>query len=78
MEVNANNKNKLKITVATCHRLAESVYYLNFLELNQQTINLPDIQYQSVIQVDAKYLQKQIKDINHLDAKHVDIYTCIW
>ena len=74
LEVDHNNKNKLKIIILTDPQLVHTVYYLNFIEIDQQSIDFPtDVNFDSILEIDSKYLQKQIKDINQMDVKVIEV-----
>jgi len=79
LEVDQNNNNKLKIIILTEPQLVNTTYELNFIEIDQETLaklNLPEyieVDYDSVIEIDSKYLQKQIKDINQMGVKVIEV-----
>jgi proliferating cell nuclear antigen PCNA len=72
-EVNETNKNVLQIKVETDARLEVSTYSMNLIEVNEEQMAIPDVQFDAIVKIESKYLQKQIKDINTLDSKYVDL-----
>lgn len=72
--VDESNKNVLKIKVQTTNRLVVSNYTMNFIEVNEEKMSLPDgVEFDKIIEIEAKYFQKQIKDIYNLESSYVDI-----
>lgn len=74
LEVDRQNNNKLKIIILTDSQLVDTTYHLSFIEIDQQSIDFPaDVEYDAVLEIDSKYLQKQIKDINQMDVKVIEM-----
>lgn len=76
LTVDEQNKNTLKIRVQNTSRLALSDYTLNFVEVNEEKISVPSVEFDRIIEIDSKYFQKQIKDLINLDSIFVDITSC--
>lgn len=68
-----DNKNILKIIIRNELFQLVSRYSINFIEVNEEIMTFPDIEYDNVLQIDSKYLQRQIKDINNLHFKYIDL-----
>ena len=73
LDVDELNKNCLKIRTVMTNRLVVSNYTINFTEVNVETITIPNVEFDKTIEIESKYFQRQIKDINNLDLKFIDI-----
>lgn len=71
------NKNVLKIKAVMTNRLIITNYTMNFTEVNVERLQYPEKQFDRIINIESKYLQKQIKDINNLNLKYIDIKATV-
>lgn len=67
------NKNILKIKAVMTTRLVVTNYTMNFTEVNVERLQYPNKIFDKIIDIESKYFQKQIKDINNLNLKYIDI-----
>ena len=73
LHVNESDKNVLKIVAEMTNRAVVTTYTMNFTEVNVEKLNYPDNQFDKIINIESKYFQKQIKDINNLNLKYLEI-----
>ena len=79
LEVKESNKNVLCIQVEMTNRLIVSTYTINFIEVNVENLSFPDTakyEFDKTVEIEAKYFQKQIKELNNLDSEYVEIIVC--
>ena len=75
-QIEKTNKNALILKSENMKRLEISKYTVNFIETNEEKITIPNVEFDVILSLNAKYFQKIIKDMSNLDAKFIEIKFC--
>lgn len=73
LEMDENNTNKLSITLNDLFQGKTKVYNLSLLALDKKMAKIPDMTFDSQINMPSSQFQQIIKDINLVDGKIVEI-----
>ncbi len=76
LKTRTNDKNSLLIVVNNTKRKEISNFIMNFIELDGNKMSIPDIEFDTILKLDAKFFRKIIKEIHSLKAKFIDIKIC--
>ena len=76
LETQKYDKNTLNIKVENTNKSEMSLYSMKYIEINEEKLSIPDVEFETILKLNSKYFQKIIKDICSLDAKYVDIKFC--
>jgi proliferating cell nuclear antigen len=74
--IDDTNKNIMHIKVSSKTRLVISNYALNLIEITENNMTIPSVQFDAEINIDSKFFQKQLKDFYGLDANSINIKLC--
>lgn len=64
--INSNNPDKLEIAISNSGKNSQSVSLLNLLDINEDTYEIPDIKYNSVIKIPSTDFQKICRDLSSI------------
>ncbi len=73
LQINQDANNVMQITMKSTDRSVCSIYHHNFVDVDEEQMSLPDVDYDAVMSISSKYFCKQIKDIHTFDATGVEI-----
>jgi proliferating cell nuclear antigen len=74
--IDDTNKNIMHIKVLNQTRLVISNYVLNLIEITENNMTIPSVQFDAEITIDSKFFQKQLKDFYSLDTNCINIKLC--
>ncbi len=73
MSMDDQNVNVLEIIITNQEKGANTRYLLNLIDLNKDTLNIPKMEFDTIITYNSLSFQKLIKGMNALKGKTVEI-----
>ena len=70
--IDKNNNNKLGIKINNCDKKVETLYYLNLMDLQESNIEIPQVQFPSLITIPSSDFQKLMRDMTNI-GENVEI-----
>jgi len=71
--VSEENRNVLDIKIENSAKASVKKLSLNLIEINEENLNFPEVEFDTVITYNSSCFQKIIKEMNNLRIKYVDI-----
>jgi len=71
--VSEDNRNVLDIKIENSAKASVKKLSLNLIEINEENLNFPEVDFDTIITYNSSCFQKIIKEMNNLRIKYVDI-----
>jgi proliferating cell nuclear antigen len=71
--IDDENMGVLNIRLENNSKATVTKYQLSLIDINEETIEIPQLEFDTIITYNATNFQKIIKDMSNLHAKHIDI-----
>ena len=65
-KVKTNSADKMEICISNSAKHSQSISVLNLLDINEDTYDVPDVNYDSVIKIPASDFQKNCRDLSSI------------
>ena len=65
-KVRANSTDKMEICISNSSKHSQSISILNLLDINEDTYDVPDVNYDSVIKIPSNDFQKNCRDLSSI------------